>query len=87
MIHKMFAVFDSKAEAYTHPLIFKTTGEAIRMFTDETSNPNSQVCKHPEDYTLFEIGSYDDATASFDILPTPKSIGTALEFASRGQAD
>lgn len=87
MIHKIFAVLDSKAETYTHPLIFKTKGEAIRSFSDEANNGNSQISRHPEDYTLFEVGSYDDSNATFDLLPTPTPVGKALEFVSRGQAD
>lgn len=86
MIHKLFAIYDSKAEAYNTPFCFNTIGQATRAFTDEAQNPQSSIAKHPEDFTLFELGSFDDSSASFELHATPKSIGTALEFVSRGQA-
>lgn len=85
MIHKMFAIYDSKAEAYNTPFFFSTIGQATRAFTDEISNSRSQLHAHPEDYALFELGSYDDSSATFDLLPAPKSLGLASEFVVRGQ--
>ena len=83
----VFAIFDSKAEAYASPFFMGAIGQAIRAFSDEASNDSSNIAKHPEDYTLFHLGTYDDATASFDLLPTPRSLGVAVEFVGgRGQA-
>lgn len=82
----IFCVFDSKAEFYNLPFFAVSVGEVLRMFTDEVNNPNSLLCKHPEDYTLFQLGSYYDQNASFDLLPTPKPLGKALEFVCKGQA-
>lgn len=56
-----FAVFDDKAEAYMPPFFVAAPGQAIRLFTDECKNSESPVGKHPADYRLYRIGSYDDA--------------------------
>lgn len=60
MTYKMLSVFDSKAELYLTPFIMKTKAEAIRGFTDVVNDPKTSFFAHPEDYTLMEIGEYDD---------------------------
>lgn len=80
MIHKIFAVYDSKVEAYLSPFFMNATGQAIRGFVDAASGADSQIAKHPEDFTLFELGEYDDSNAQFKLLSTPKSLGVAVEL-------
>lgn len=83
---RIFSIFDSKLDAFAAPFFMSTIGQATRAFTDEASNPQSSLSKHPEDYTLFELGEFDDQNAAFTLHPSPKSIGLALDFVSRGQA-
>lgn len=80
MKYNVYTVYDSKAEAYLQPFYFSAKGQAIRAFTDMANDQNHQFYKHPEDYTLFELGSWEDSTASFHVLATPNSMGLALEF-------
>ena len=81
MIHHIFTVFDSKAAAYLQPFYAHTKGVAIRQFSDAINgDPNHNFARHPEDFTLFDLGEYDDNTAKFFILPTPEAIGVAVEF-------
>jgi len=64
MIHKIYAVFDSKGEAYTPPFFDHAEGRALRTFADCCNDQTHQFGKHPEDYTLFHLGQYDDNTAT-----------------------
>ena len=80
MLSQVFTVFDCKAEAYLPPFYMATKGQAIRVFTDLVNDPNHAFAKHPEDYTLFQLGQYEDASASFHLLKTPTAIGVAIEF-------
>lgn len=77
---KVFTVYDSKTEAYLQPFFMQSKGAAIRAFIDALRDPNHQFAKHAEDYTLFEVGSYDDGSARFTSLVTPVSLGTALDL-------
>lgn len=77
---QIFTVYDCKAEAYLPPFYLNTRGQAIRAFTDSVNDPNHQFAKHPEDYTLFFLGSYEDANASFHILPASEALGKAIEY-------
>lgn len=80
MIMKVFTVFDSVAAVYMQPFFLQTKGQAIRAFSDSVADKNHQFSKHPDDYTLFELGEYDDSDASFDMLSSPLSLGVAVEF-------
>ncbi len=80
MLQKLFSIYDSKAESFSNPVYLSSTGLAVRTFSDSVQDPDSQFAKHPADYTLFELGTYDDQTAEFKLLPTPKSLFIAIEF-------
>jgi hypothetical protein len=77
---KMYVVYDSKSESYGLPMFFQSKGVAIRNFTDEVSRPDSLIAKHPEDFTLFELGDYSESTGVFVIHPVKVSVGLACEF-------
>lgn len=80
MKYKVFAIFDSKVKAFITPFFQRSSGEAIRAFSDAVGDVNSGFCKHPEDYTLFELGEFEDMDASFQLLETPHSLGLATQF-------
>ncbi|QGH72845.1 MAG: DNA binding protein [Microviridae sp. ctjyu33] len=80
MILKVFTVYDSKVEAFLPPFFMKSKGEAVRGFTEVCNDSKSNFFKYPEDYTLFEVGSFDDATGKFDLHKTLVSIGLGVEF-------
>jgi len=64
MVHKIYSVYDSKAETYTPPFFQHREAMAIRTFTDCCNDKGHTFGMHPEDYTLFELGEYDDNNGS-----------------------
>lgn len=80
MILKIFSVFDNKAEAFARPFFVNTTGAAVRAFSDEANRADSDLCKHPQDFGLFELGEFDDATGLFTMPQAPKHLGLAAMF-------
>lgn len=80
MLLQIFTVFDSKAEAYLPPFYMTTKGQAIRAFSDSVNDPTHVFMKHPEDYTLFLLGSFEDTTASFHVMETGLPLGKAIEY-------
>lgn len=77
---KVFTVYDSKAETYAQPFFSSTTGQAIRSFQDAVEQPDHIFNKHAADFTLFEIGVYDDATGALHSLEAKVNLGTALDY-------
>lgn len=59
---RMYSVFDSAVGAYMQPFFARTRGEAIRMFTDACQDEKGRFIAHPQDYELYEIASWDDAS-------------------------
>lgn len=63
---RAFAVLDSKAKAFLPPFFYHEVGQAQRTFSDAINDPKHVFGTHPEDYVLYEIGLYDDATAKLE---------------------
>jgi len=77
---KIFSVYDSKIEAYMQPFFMQSKGAALRAFMDTLADKSSVLAKHPEDYTLFEIGEFDDTNCTIATLPAKLSLGLAKEL-------
>ncbi len=76
---QMFVIYDSKANAYLQPWFLPTTPMAIRAFTDCIRDPKHNFGAHPEDYTLFDIGTYDDQNAKIH-SKAPVALGNGIEY-------
>jgi len=76
----IMSVYDSKAEMFNQPIFSIAKGEALRAFSDSVNTKNSPMFNHPEDYTLFEIGSFNPELGSIESLATPVSMGLATEY-------
>ena len=80
MIHKIFTVFDQKAKAHLPPFFLHNEAMAIREFADCANNPEHQFGKHPEDYVLMTLGTFDDEKGLIDARHLPEVIGRAQEY-------
>ena len=80
MIHKIYSVYDDAAKAFLQPFFAVTDGLAIRSFTEAVNDPNTSLSKYPSQFTLFQIGEYEDSDARISIPSTPRSMGLAVEF-------
>ena len=77
---QILSIYDAKAETFSPPVFCVAIGEGVRSFEDEINNPQSPFSRHPEDYTLFHLGTYDEQIGGFSLLPAPVSLGVALNF-------
>lgn len=76
---KIFAVYDSKIERFMQPFYAEHVGQALRMWDQLVNDGKSSVSQYPDDFSLFEIGSFDDAKGMVNSLSIPKSIQGAFE--------
>jgi hypothetical protein len=84
MINQVFVVHDAKAETFRNPFIMRSRGEAVRGFIDTiNAKEENELSKHPEDFTLFELGEYDDSTGEYKMYEAKKPLGSALEFKNK----
>lgn len=80
MTLKAYSIRDAKAEIYNSPFYAKTHGEAERMFKSSTNDPQSMICKYPEDYDLYHVATFDDNSGIFTALSTPQHIVKAVNL-------
>jgi len=77
----VFSVYDAKAEAFMRPFFAPTRGLAIRSFRDGVNAGGEEpLAKHPEDYTLYEVGSFDEGSGELVSLEPRFSLGLASTF-------
>lgn len=75
------SVFDSAAGCFGRPVFTVSIGAAMRSFSDEVKkdNPDNPMFAHPEDFTLFRLGYWDDFNGAFDMEVRPDSVLRALD--------
>lgn len=74
------SVYDSKAEAFMQPFFCVSRGVAVRMFMDAASDEGHEFAKHAADYTLFELGEFDQVTGRFEQHDVFVNLGLALQM-------
>ncbi|WNK13585.1 MAG: nonstructural protein [Microvirus sp.] len=62
------AVKDRAIDAYMNPFVVQHSNAAARAFQDEVNREGSEMNKHAEDYDLYKLAEWDDATGQ--IFPT-----------------
>lgn len=75
-----FAIYDEKSEAYMQPFANQTKGSAIRAFGDTVADDKTAFNKHPEDFSLVYLGSFDDHTGKYEQAETIEVIAKAKDF-------
>ena len=79
------SIMDTAAGAYGRPAYVASEGVAVRQFQDEVNraHEDNQLYKHPDDFQLFYLGTFDDNTGGFDLLASPKMIARAKDVMIR----
>lgn len=80
MLMKIYSVYDSKIEAFMQPFFMPAKGAALRAFSECVNDEKHQFGKYPGDFTLFEIGSFEDSSGTLEMWSTPISLGLGIEF-------
>lgn len=56
----VYTIFDMASGSYMRPFFMVSDGQAVRAFTDIATDADHEIGKHPEDYSLYRIGIFDD---------------------------
>jgi hypothetical protein len=86
MIVHLFAVRDTKADAFMSPFTMRTTAEAIRAFTQSVNDPSTQLYKTPEDFILYELADYNEATGEISPIQPIKNVISAFSVKEQHDA-
>ncbi len=74
----LYAIYDTAAAVYMKPWTCLTDAQAQREFGDILDMKDHPIAQHPEHYFLCRVGTWNDATAAIENLPT-ETIITGLE--------
>lgn len=73
-----YSIFDSAAKAFTQPFQMHNDTLAKRAFADNVnSTDENNISKHPEQFSLYHIGIFDDQTGIIDALYEPLYLCSA----------
>ena len=72
---EIYALRDSATDQYGNPMFLVSTGHVLRVISDEVNKEGSdnQLARHPSDFELFSLGTFDTQTGLFD-TGVPKSV-------------
>ena len=84
MNHKLYSIYDTASGVYNQIFQCKTHGEATRIFKDLSISADTNIGKHPEDYSLWYIGLWNDNDGKITKV-TKECLATALEMVSLAQ--
>lgn len=78
------SVRDRQVDSFAQPMFFVAMGQAIRSFSDAVNgnDKSSNLCLHPDDFDLYQLGIYDDEEGSFvnEIPPKQIAIGKNVKL-------
>lgn len=73
---QVVAVKDRATQTFEKPWFVLHLNQAIRHFTDGINQKDTAMNAHPDDYDLWSLGTWDDATGKFNsIEPTQIAVG------------
>ena len=75
----LYCVFDSASGVYDRPFCAQSDGAAIRSFGDIASDAEHPIGKHPECYSLYRVGEFDDNAGAL-VAEDAICIGKAHEL-------
>jgi len=85
MVLKMFSIRDAKAEAFLQPFYMTNSGQAIRAVSDIVTDPKHQFTRYPDDFVLYELGTWDDSDGKVKLPATPIMLQPIRELLPQNQ--
>jgi len=73
-----YTIYDTASASYMRPFFSQADGQAVRGFKDIATDKDHEIGRHPEDYTLFRMGTFNDITGELK-GETLEKLVTALE--------
>lgn len=71
---QIVAIYDRKIEAHMNPFFTPTVAAGVRAFQDGLTDTQTPMHKHPEDYELHHLGTWEDNTGRFTNEPEVRAI-------------
>ncbi len=80
MISKIFSIRDQAADAFLPPFTLPTEEMAMRTFGDCINDQKHAFAQHPDHYTLFVLGTFDNETGLIARHESPMTCGNGTSY-------
>lgn len=74
MKYGIYAIFDSASGVFTAPTIDISDASAVRNFQMALENSGSVMNFKPDDFSLYQLGTFDVETGKIDAWPVPSRL-------------
>lgn len=74
MIYGVYAIYDSAAHVFTAPTIDISDASAVRSFKQAIANSGSVMNFKPDDFSLYQVGSFDVETGEIEPFTPPSRL-------------
>lgn len=76
MKQNIYSIFDAAAGVYNVPFFQNNDALALRAFSDLANDQDTTIGRHPNDYTLYRIGTFNIETGLVE-AENPASLANA----------
>lgn len=80
VLFNVYSIRDVKLGVYNTPFVQTHRAGAIRAFSDLVKDQQSTISRHPEDFQLFEIGTFDQDTGRLNPHDDSLFLANATDF-------
>lgn len=79
----VFSIRDLKAEAFGPVFMQNTVGLASRMFGEMANSRDHSVGRHPDDFKLYQVGTFDDESGKLESLEPVRYVSTGSDYVEK----
>lgn len=84
-MYYLFSILDEKTKEFSQPYVARSDAEMTRQTIGTImGDPNHTFYANAEDYTLYEIGTFDPSSASIESYEKPKKLAAFTELREEG---
>lgn len=76
---KLYSIRDKKLASFNAPFVSESEVQATRQFGIVARDETTQLSHYPDDFDLYEIGSFDQVTGKLESVE-PRFIVGAISF-------
>lgn len=78
--HKVFLLKDDKSTSYGPPATAPTRGMFLRDIQEGLQEGKAVWARHPQDFSLFEIGEFDPRSGTIHLYESKNCLGLVQDF-------
>lgn len=76
----IYTVNDLASQTYLKPFCFATDRDAIEGFKHVCNDDETPYSKHPQDFNLISLGSFDERTGLLSVSDEKMCVARALDM-------